>query len=415
MDLFVERQVVEKMKSGDLKQFLLLFDDNFSDLFKYVRRRVSTDNDADSITREVLVSALNKVQEAPVDQTFLNWLFSLAKQKIFNLAKNSNFKEDFLIEENSEMRQENKIFVERGNKMFSKLSLEEKEILRLKFFEELSDSDIMFVLGKVEGAIGPKIYKALKRAHNFLFGEAEESQGVYFGELSGFMARLRDIENLVVPEASKLTLRLEIEDRINRKDFAIEGEVVEENKVSAEDYAKDMPGSDDPAKIFVKAVEDMRKEEEEILKMEREELEEKEKKLDRIEKWKVAFTFVPLVIVLAVLGMMFLNFDFSKLGGGKDDPNQTDHPFNFPLAECNVEVEYQGFEEEEIAEVEKGVSQMICGVYEVDSIVVSKVSDEEIDVAVDLPDWLVDYNFVKKPTDWRIIQYERERITNSNG
>jgi hypothetical protein len=55
-------------------------------------------------------------------------------------------------------------------------------------------------LGIEDGTIGPKIYRVLKRAHFLLFGESDERQGVYFGELSGFLARMRDLEYIDVPE-----------------------------------------------------------------------------------------------------------------------------------------------------------------------------------------------------------------------
>ena len=157
MDIYVERQCVEQIKSGDSKQFLLLFDANFGDLYKYVARRVFESEERENIMRLTFLDALGQVKSMPTDSNFFVWLCSLAKPRVWEYMNKSSFPEkQGLISASEETVDSENEGLEKVKKMMNKLSLEEREILRLKFFEEFTDGDVMTILGMQEGVIGPK-------------------------------------------------------------------------------------------------------------------------------------------------------------------------------------------------------------------------------------------------------------------
>ena len=84
MDLYVERQCVDKMKGGNSKQFLLLLDANFVDVYGYVARRVGDRAEVEKIVRLTFLDALGQIGNTPTDVSYLIWLYSLAKPRVWD-------------------------------------------------------------------------------------------------------------------------------------------------------------------------------------------------------------------------------------------------------------------------------------------------------------------------------------------
>lgn len=414
MDLYVERQCVEQMKQGNIKQFLLLFDANFTGLYKYVVRRVGAGEEAENITRLAFLDALGQIQNTPMDVSYLVWLYGLARPRVWEQISRASFPEKqgliSAVKEGEGGASDKEDLILRTDKVMKKLSLEEREILRLKFFEEVADGDVMTILGMEEGTIGSKIYRVLKRAHFLLFGEGDERQGVYFGELSSFFSRVREAEagKIVLPEAFKLSLRADLSGRIERREFAVEAEQVEAAgpkeppvKVMNEEFK----GSNDPAKIFVEAVKEMREEEELQRVRDQLKLDREEKMLDFFEKWKRAFAVIPGVIFIVAMAFFLMQtFDISLFGGG----GLVERGF---ATECGVEVEFSGnFSDGEKRSVNEGVSNRLCGHFKVKKLLITRKGDGKVTVNVDVPDWLLEYGFVRKAVNsasWKIKEYAR--------
>jgi RNA polymerase sigma-70 factor (ECF subfamily) len=408
MDLYVEKQCVDGMKSGDLRQFLTLFEANFEPFYKYVARRVSESNEVERIVRLTFLDALGQIQNTPSDVSYLTWLYSLAKPRVWDYVDRVSFPGKLGLisvsaeDENDEGRKQ---LMGKVDKMMKKLSLEEREILRLKFFEEVADGELITILGLEEGTVGAKIYRVLKRAHFLLFGESEDRQGVYFGELSGLFERIRRMESIEVPEVFKISLRADLNGRLDKKDFAIKGELVDEKSFSRRKKVvkEGASGSTDPAKIFVEAVKEMKEEEEAERIKQKVKIERREKFYDFVDKWKSVFALVPLVLFIWVVGVLIFNFGvFSfKVERG------------FPTT-CEVEVSFEGeFSDSEKRGVTSGVADRICDRFEVYSLNLTRVEPDVLNVQVDVSGWFLEYRFIQKqPKDWRINKYARTPDSN---
>lgn len=411
MDLYVERQCIEQIKAGNLKQFLLLFDANFGELYKYVVRRLGEGTITDEVVRLTFLDALGQAQNTPMDSGYIVWLYSLARPRVWDQIDRKGFGKQGIIAGEGMLNEDETQLLGQFEKMIGKLSLEEREILRLKFFEEVADGDVTTVLGLEDGTIGPKIYRVLKRAHFLLFGESDERQGVYFGELSGFISRTKTLEKIEVPEPLKLGIRADLSNRIDRKDFAIEAEVPQEKPKPFEEAS----GSNDPAKIFVQAVKEMREEEREAQRKEEEKFERSERMYDFIDRWKAALTMIPVIIFVVVAGILL--FKFVDFEDGKNNIWQRFLAYferEDELLErgaptvCDIEIEFHGdFSDQEKRNVNQKVSDRLCDHFEVSSLKISRINEGKVFVDVDVPDWFLEYKFVKKAADWRIKQYAR--------
>lgn len=388
MDLYVERQYVEQMKNGDTAKFLALFDEAFREVYLYVFRRVEDRVAAEEIVRMTFLEALSQVANVPADTSFVVWLYSLARPRVWRYLEKNGFPTS----------------QGEAGKIFSKLLLEEREIVRLKFFEEVSDGDIMTVLGSQDEAIGTKIYRVLKRVHFLVFGEKEESQAVYFGELSGFLARLREEENIEVPEAQKLSLRADLAARIDRRDFAMEVEAISEEKV---DYSG-ATGSDDPAKIFVEAVREMREEEDKERNKEIKKegnvgeemfiMEEDSAVLVLLKKLALV---VPALLFVAVVWVLVLKFVFD---------GKVERGF---AQVCGDEVVVEGnFTDQVKRGIYQEVADPICEHFEEKAVRIGLDEEGRLKVEVDLSAAMLKYDFVRYEDRWKIKKYER--IVGSN-
>jgi len=300
MDIRAERTYKEQMKT-DERQFLPLFDDNFSGLYRYVARRVSDEVVREQIVRLACLDALGQISSCPSDVNFLTWLYAVAHARVSEYVRGSVVGTgpgiespvfdgagmvDGVYDDEAKLRQQAEVF-------FSGLTFEERDIIRLKFFEELTDGEVMYILNIPEMRIGTRIYQVLRRGYEILFGKVEDS-AVYYGELYSFLARLKSIEKIPVPENLKLKLKIEVKERAEKmwgEKFGRGSEVQPENSDRSRfsvgekfgggvDFRTEKPaGSSDPAKIFVQAAKGMSREE--VDQITKEYVEEREKRFEK--------------------------------------------------------------------------------------------------------------------------------------
>lgn len=412
MDLYVEKQCVEKLIAGETRQFLNLFDANFSLLYKYLKRRIDDEQEVEKILRFTFLEALSLYKETPYDISFGVFLFSLAQKRVsFYLDSNRDKKFDFL-----SILKNDTNFASSGNvskvlTMFSKLSNEEAEIIKLKFFDEVSDSDIMVILGLSPDKVGARIYRVLKRAHFLLFGEGDENQGVYFGELAGMLASILDKEKIVAPEALRLGFKAVLSSKIDQAELVVDEDLLfemkkrEENLENRQNLIKNNmnKGSNDPAKVFVEAANSLNEQEKQKVyneyqskkKFEEEEAFRKEMKKDEfweiIDSIKGILIFVPVMIFVLVLSGILL-YKFWPFGG------------------CDFVVAYSDdLTQEEVADLKKKVANPICKYYsDVSGMTISKITDETVDVFVERKEFNIKYIFDTRSTDnWYVKRWEK--------
>lgn len=248
----------------DPREFLALFDDSFSGLYRYVARRVADEVIREQICRLTYLDAIGQMGMCPLDLNFLTWIYGLAKLRVMEYTKGAIVGTNVPIESpifsgasvTDGVYDDEYKLKQQAETFFSALTFEEREIVRLKFFEELTDGEVMHVLGIQGGTIGPKIYQVLKRGYEILFGKVNEYTGVYYGELHSFLSRLKNIEKIPVPETFELKLKAELLNKLGKmyyEKFSKEPKPTPVDPFSV--------GSKDPAKTFVYAAKGLSKEE----------------------------------------------------------------------------------------------------------------------------------------------------------
>jgi DNA-directed RNA polymerase specialized sigma24 family protein len=246
----------------------------------------------EQIVRLVYLDALGQIPLCPNDINFLTWLFVIAHGRVSEYVRGSVVGAGVEIPSPifdgagmvDGVYDDESILKQRAETFFSGLTFEERDIIRLKFFEELTDGEVMYILNIPEMKIGTRIYQVLRRGYEILFGKVEDS-AVYYGELYSFLARLKSIEKIPVPENLKLKLKIEVKEKAEKnygEKFGKEGSEARGSGLRAQGLKPEDSnrfGSSDPAKIFVQAAKGMSREE--VDQITKEYVEKREKRFEK--------------------------------------------------------------------------------------------------------------------------------------
>ena len=172
-----EKKLVEEAKK-DPKAFAGLYDMFFDQIYRYVRRRVHDENVVEDIVSQTFFDALNHIKDFEWRGfPFSSWLYKIAHNNVLKWYRVQGRLKTVDIDQgrgvvdvhsdsvDGVLREEKKELVLR---VLDKLSFEEREILRLKFFEEVSNVEIAEIMGLSANHIGVKIFRVLKKVKQLL-------------------------------------------------------------------------------------------------------------------------------------------------------------------------------------------------------------------------------------------------------
>ena len=284
---------------------------------------------------------------------------------------------------------DNKNLLDDFANMMAKLSLQEKEFVRLKFFEEFSDFDVAYVTGGDAATISQQILRVIKRVHLLLFGASDDSS-MFFAKVSGELSKVRVMEDILVDENFKLDVKADVARRIMANDFAIDVEVDDKK----ERY-KDAKGSNDPAKIFVEAVREMR--------------EEQQNEFDDIERMNSFFERFGAIIVALFIFIFVL---FLGLSAYKYYTNNVKLIVRgYPTICDNVDFD-RDFNDTERRYLNIEISDVLCENYDVEELDYKRVSRNNVNFKLETDEFLREYEVEKYDGNWYVRKYER--TANSN-
>lgn len=177
-DLEKEKQLIENAKK-DPDGFLVLYDKYHEQIYKYVYRRCGGDNDVThDITSQTFLDALENMKTFEFQgYPFSSWLYKIAHNNVIKWYRKNNKQKHVPIEkaynlsdktQNQIEKADGTIAQEQISEMMKHLDEDECEILKLKFFEGLSNIEIANVMGLSVSNIGVKVFRTLKKAKGLL-------------------------------------------------------------------------------------------------------------------------------------------------------------------------------------------------------------------------------------------------------
>jgi len=175
----VEKEVVCRAAKGDGKAFASLYEEYFERIYRYLYLRLGNQSDAEDLTQEVFVKALEAIRGYKWrGLPFASWLFRIAHNLMVDLLR----KRGKVTEEASEdiaaggetdpaATAERNIEVARLMDNLEKLSPAQKEVLSLRFGAGLSIAEVARLLDKSPGTVKALQYNGIVALRKRLTGE----------------------------------------------------------------------------------------------------------------------------------------------------------------------------------------------------------------------------------------------------
>jgi RNA polymerase sigma-70 factor (ECF subfamily) len=156
----------------DPSRFAELYDKYVEQIYRYVYRRVSDQQTAEDLVSQTFYDALSHLKSyEPRGYPFSAWLYKIAHNNVLkwyrthsriqkvDLDEIAELKDTTDLVEDETLRQEK----EGIREVLDRLDFEDRELIRLKYFEEVSNIEIGQIMGITANNVGVKLYRALKK------------------------------------------------------------------------------------------------------------------------------------------------------------------------------------------------------------------------------------------------------------
>lgn len=171
--------VIERARAGDRAAFAELYDAHADAVYRYVLYRVREPSDAEDVTSEVFTRAFANIHRYRWQgKSFLAWLYTIARNAVTDRRRRTRPTVDldnaYGIAEDGPTAHDHAVRGEQVDALrgaVRHLTVEQQEVLLLRFIENMSSRQVAKVLGKNEGAIRALQFRALGRLRKLLVTE----------------------------------------------------------------------------------------------------------------------------------------------------------------------------------------------------------------------------------------------------
>lgn len=165
-----ESQLIEKAKNGDKIAFGHLYQKYFQKIYRYCKINLYDDELAKDICQESFVRAYKKLKDFKIDGqwSIQAFLFAIARNLIIDFTrKKKNFNidnfENLESSENLYDEFEKSQNIKKVKNILSKLKEEEKQIVILRYFEELPSQEVAKILKINDGALRVRTFRLMQK------------------------------------------------------------------------------------------------------------------------------------------------------------------------------------------------------------------------------------------------------------
>lgn len=171
-----DKEIFFRLKESDREAFMEAYDKYVDDIYRFVFFKISNQEEAEDLTSQVFLKVWNYIQTNSIKdyKTLKAFLYRVARNLVIDhYRKNSGKQELSLSDEETRIdvvdekedltaMAELKDDMEVVRKNLDKLKSEYKEVIVMRFINELEISEIAIVLEKTKGNVRVLIYRALK-------------------------------------------------------------------------------------------------------------------------------------------------------------------------------------------------------------------------------------------------------------
>lgn len=173
-----DEEVIKLIQEGDGEKYKVIMDRYYGKLLFYIKRTINqTEEDAEDILSEVLISAYENIMGFDTKKRFSSWIYRIAHNKAIDSFKKRKVKtitiedKDDFLEDHQKLVEDLEIEKEISEKVasaVSSLDLKYREVIVLHYFEERSYEEISEILRIPVNNVGVLLYRAKKILKNKL-------------------------------------------------------------------------------------------------------------------------------------------------------------------------------------------------------------------------------------------------------
>ncbi len=171
-----EKILFSRLKSKDKQAFIKAYDLYIDKIYRFVYFKVSSKEEAEDLTSAVFLKTWNYIQEGNLInyQTLRSLVYKIARNLIIdhyrktshqeNISIDSSVSEANLIDDKQDLKKQAEIASDMAlvEAKLTKLKDEYREVVVLRFINELSITEIADILDKSKGNVRVMVYRALK-------------------------------------------------------------------------------------------------------------------------------------------------------------------------------------------------------------------------------------------------------------
>ena len=154
----------------DAHAFGTLYDRYVQRVYRYCYYRTSSNPDAEDLTAQIFLAALEALPRYRQDGYFAAWLFSIARRKVADFRRRAprtqvSLEESILPPIHSDLAMDMEISQRRERllQLIQALADDERELIHLRYVAELSFAEMASALQRNEEAVKKSLYRLLGR------------------------------------------------------------------------------------------------------------------------------------------------------------------------------------------------------------------------------------------------------------
>ncbi len=176
----IEKDVVSRAIKGDGGAFAQLYEEHFDRIYRYVYLKVGNQAEAEDLTQEVFVKALEAIGSYKWrNLPFVAWLFRIAHNQVIDYLRKQGKVGKVVLEDdialvsgsNPAFMAERELEIEELINNVKKLSPAQREVISLRFGSGLSVAEAAKALGKNPGTVKALQYNGIVALRKLMLGD----------------------------------------------------------------------------------------------------------------------------------------------------------------------------------------------------------------------------------------------------
>jgi len=173
-----EATIIEKAKSGDKEAFGILYKYYFPRIYRYCKANIYKDDLAADICQETFLKAWKSLSKFTLKDggTIQAYFFRIARNLLIDLSRKKKefslaFYEDIVGDEDVNQNIDREDEIKKMKQVLAKLPEKERQILILRYFEDMSHKETAKIVGIREGALRVRTTRLLKKLKEIMQNE----------------------------------------------------------------------------------------------------------------------------------------------------------------------------------------------------------------------------------------------------